>query len=55
MSDKAGGFFFSEDKRQKNNSPYLFVQSGNKITEQEIEHMHSDSSDPRGYFVVLVR
>lgn len=47
--------YFFRRQEMKENWPYLFVQSGNKITEQDSECMHSDSSDSRTYFVILVR
>lgn len=31
------------------------MQPSSKITEKDSEHMHSDSSDPRPYFIILVR
>lgn len=47
--------FFSKGKKTEDNWPYLFVQSGNKITEQASEHRHSDSLHTWPYFVILVR
>lgn len=55
MCEWQGWRFFFRKQKTKKNWPYLFVQSGNKITEQDTEHMHSDSSDPRAYFVILIR
>lgn len=46
--------FFRRQKTKIIDLIYLCILAI-KITEQETEHMRSDSSDPRGYFVVLVR